>query len=99
MQAGPTMRHLVQPMAYDQFDPLWETKSSTGVYSNLTIPTSGATVLTTNFYDDYNISGLPSTYTVTSGVSVMTRGLLIDRHGNCRRSKTMIFINWLLHLF
>ena len=61
--------------AADAQTTLWETKSSTGVYSNVTIPTTGATQLTVNYYDDYKASGLPAGYTLTAGVSNMTRGL------------------------
>jgi RHS repeat-associated protein len=55
----------------------WETKSATGAYSNITIPTTNASVLTTNYYDDYNNSGAPlATYSAPAGASNMTRGLL-----------------------
>jgi len=55
----------------------WETKSAAGTYSNVTIPTSNTTVLTINYYDDYNNSGAPlTTYTAPTGASNMTRGLL-----------------------
>ena len=55
---------------------LWETKSSGGAYSNLTIPISSATVLSVNYYDDYNIPGLPAAYASPTSASTMTRGLL-----------------------
>jgi RHS repeat-associated protein len=51
--------------------------SSGNGYSNVAWPTTYVTsTLTINFYDTYTgIPGLPATYTISSGVSVMTRGL------------------------
>lgn len=57
---------------------LWETSVNTGNgYTNVAWPTGSLTAtLTTNYYDSYTgIPGLPSTYTVSSGVSQLTRGL------------------------
>ncbi len=74
--ANINYRGTVQATANTQ-TTLWETKSTTGSYSNLTVPTTGATILTTNYYDDYNITGLPATtYAAPTGASTMTRGLL-----------------------
>jgi RHS repeat-associated protein len=46
-------------------------------YTNVAWPKTNATAtLTTNFYDTYaNIPGLPATYTLSSGVSLLTRSL------------------------
>ena len=57
---------------------LWEAPVNTGNgYTNVAWPTSSVTeTLTLDYYDSYaSVPGLPSTYTVTSGVSNMTRGL------------------------
>jgi RHS repeat-associated protein len=54
---------------------LWETESS-GVYSNLTIPTTGATPLSYNYYDDYSVASLASTYSAPANASAKTKGLL-----------------------
>jgi len=72
---GTNYRATLQASA-DAQTTLWETKSTAGVYSNVTIPTSGAVMYTTNYYDDYIISGIPTNYKLTSGVSTMTKGLL-----------------------
>jgi len=61
--------------AADAQTALWETKSSTGAYSNVTIP-STYNRLIFNFYDDYSLSALPATYSAPTGASAMTRGLL-----------------------
>jgi RHS repeat-associated protein len=57
---------------------LYEASTNTGNgYTNVAWPTGSVTAtLTTNYYDSYaNIPGLPSTYTISSGVSQLTRGL------------------------
>jgi len=53
---------------------LWESRATT-TYSNATIPTTGATMLATTYYDDYNLTGIPSTNVKPGTASVMTRGL------------------------
>jgi len=57
---------------------LWEAPTNTGNgYTNVAWPTSSVTeTLTLDYYDNYaSVPGLPSTYTVTTGISNMTRGL------------------------
>jgi len=59
---------------------LWETPASGGNgYTNNAWPTSGATTLTLNYYDNYSTSyipGFPSGYSAPSGASTATTGLL-----------------------
>jgi len=56
---------------------LWEAPVNSGSgYTNVAWPTSLTTPLDINYYDTYNnIPNLPATYTVTTGISNMTRSL------------------------
>lgn len=71
---GKNYRDSLQSVS-DADTTLWETKSSSGSYTNLAVPTAHATSLVTSYYDDYNASGLPAAYRLTTGVSAVTRGL------------------------
>ena len=55
---------------------LYETTSTTGNgYTNVAWPTSNVTAtLTQDYYDGYTAPNIPSNYTVSSGVSKLTRG-------------------------
>jgi RHS repeat-associated protein len=61
---------------------LYETAQSTGNgYTNVAWPTTNVTAtLTLDYYDSYaNVPGLPATYTLTAGVSQLTRGLPVAK--------------------
>ena len=53
---------------------LWESRSVTGDYSNIAIPTGSQVIYTYNYYDDYSFPG-GDAYTYGSK-SLMTKGLL-----------------------
>jgi len=58
---------------------LWETRDSGGPngYTNLSLPTADITaILAVNYYDDYNIPGLPAIYNKANEHSKMVNGLL-----------------------
>jgi len=62
--------------SFNSCQVLWETQTSAGAYTNTACPTSGVyTYLTVNYYDSYNIPGLPSTYNRISSYSNMLKGL------------------------
>jgi RHS repeat-associated protein len=56
---------------------LYEATSGTGNgYTNVAWPTTNVTAtLTLDYYDGYSVPSLPATYTLTSGISQLTRGL------------------------
>ncbi len=72
---GANNRAALQSAANAQTN-LWETKSTAGIYSNATIPTARVQPLVTNYYDDYNINGLPP-YVPAAGHSALTKGLQV----------------------
>ncbi|MGK6353528.1 DUF6443 domain-containing protein [Parapedobacter sp. DT-150] len=77
--AGTDYRTTVQGQADGQAaGNQWEERNTAGTaYTNRAWPTSGVTVLTEQFYDDYSIAAftaLPAVYR-PSGYSTMTRGL------------------------
>jgi len=62
--------------SFNSCQVLWETQTASGAYTNTACPTSGVyTYLTINYYDSYNIPGLPSTYNRISSYSNMLKGL------------------------
>ncbi|MBK1442811.1 hypothetical protein JHJ32_22655, partial [Parapedobacter sp. ISTM3] len=74
--AGTDYRTAVQGLVDGQAPGnQWEERNTAGTaYTSRSWPATGMTVLTEQFYDDYNIAGLPAAYRRTD-YSGMTRGL------------------------
>lgn len=78
---GTNYRASMQSTA-DAQTTLWESRATgtTHGYTDVTVPTTGITLLTVMYYDDNsNIPNLPAAYTAPTGATGMTRGLLTSK--------------------